>query len=106
MKKENIIIIFYVIYFSWLFTVAFLTPSVNILNYFTSFVSVIYLIFLRENGDLFWFCMSALIPLFFAAVTFSNWQFKFEAGMLNYLPLWLPLAWGTTIVALRKFYIL
>jgi hypothetical protein len=106
MKKENIIIIFYIIYFGWLFTVAFLTPSIDTLNYFTSIVTVIYFVFLKEKGDFIWFWISALVPLIIAAVSFSNWQFKFDSSLLYYTPLWLPLAWGTTIVALRKFYIL
>jgi hypothetical protein len=106
MKKENIIVIFYVLYFSWLFTVAFLTPSTNILNYFTSVVTLFYFLFLRGKGDFSWFWISALFPLFFAAFSLAHWQIKFEPTLLYYTPLWLPLAWGTTIVALRKFYTL
>ncbi len=106
MKKENIIISFYVVYFGWLFTVAFLTPSVTILNYFTATVAVLYFVLLREKGDIVWFWISALIPLLVAATSFGNWQFSFDFNLLYYTPLWLPLAWGTTIVALRKFFIL
>lgn len=105
-KKVNIIVIFYILYFSWLFTVAFLTPSINTLNYFTSFVAVFYFLLLRQEGDLFWFWASAAIPLILSLTSFSNWQFKFDLEMIKFVPLWLPLAWGTTVVALRKFYYL
>lgn len=106
MKKENIIVAFYVLYFGWLFTVAFLTPSLDILNIFTSIITILYFIFLKEKWDLVWFWVAALAPIAIGTVTFANWQFKFESGLLPYIPMWLPLAWGTTIVALRKFFIL
>lgn len=105
-RKENIIVAFYVIYFSWLFTVAFMTPSMDILNYFTITVALFYFIFLKEKGDLILFWSFALLPIIIAATTFSQFQLKFESGIIQYTPLWLPLAWGTTAVALRKFYIL
>lgn len=106
MKKENVIIIFYVMYFTWLFTVVFLTPSLNILNYFTASVTIFYFFLLREKGDLGWFWSAALIPLIIAVVSFNKWQFSFDIDMIYFTPLWLPLSFGITVVALRKFYIL
>ncbi len=105
MKKENIIILFYFLYFSWLFTIAFLTPTVKSLNYFTIIVSFFYFIFLREKGDFFYYLFACLIPMFFAIFSFNKIQPVFLVNNLKYVPLWLPLAWGITIVALRKFYL-
>jgi len=106
MKKENIIVAFYILYFSWLFTVAFLMPSLKVLNYFTGIVTLFYFVFLREKGDIFLYIIACLIPVLIGATTFSQWQFKFNTNLLNYIPIWLPLSWGTTVVALRKFFIL
>lgn len=106
MKKENIIVIFYVIYFSWLFTVAFLTPSHEFLNYFTISITLIYFTFIKEKGDLLWYWLSALLPILITSTSFKNFQIYFDITIFQYMPLWLPLAWGITIVALRKFYIL
>ena|SRR3989344_3040895 len=99
------IIVFYILYFFWLFTVTYLTPEVTILNYFTIAVSIFYFLLLREKGDFFWFWLSALVPVLFAAISFVNWELKFDLDLVAFMPIWLPLAWGTTVVALRKFYI-
>ncbi len=106
MKKDTPIIVFYVLYFSWLLTVTYLTPETTILNFFTLGVALFYFIFLREKGDLAWFWFGAVIPLIFASLTFVDWSLKFDISFLTYMPPWLPIAWGTTFVALRKFYIL
>ena len=104
-KAATPVIIFYILYFFWLFTVTYLTPEVAILNYFTLAVTLFYFVFLREKGDILWFWLSAMIPVFITTFSFNNWQPKFDFGLIAYMPLWLPLAWGTTTVALRKFYL-
>lgn len=106
MKKENLIVIFYVVYFSWLFTVAYINPETNTLNYFTVIVAFFYLIFLREKGDLLLFWLGALVPMLLASFSIKNLEPKFDLATVSLIPIWLPVAWGTTIVALRKLYIL
>jgi hypothetical protein len=104
MKKETAIILFYFLYFFWLFAVTYLLFNILILNYFTVFVALFYLIFLREKGDIVWFIFASFIPILFSFFTFSGWQVNFYADNLRFFPPWLALAWGTTIVALRKLY--
>lgn len=104
MKKESLIIIFYIVYFGWLLVVTFLNLNVDLLNIFTSFVALFYLIFLRQDEDLFWFILSACVPVVFAITIIKGFSIKFEITQIQFLPLWLPIAWGTTIVALRKFF--
>jgi len=106
MRKENVIVIFYVLYFSWLFTVAFLMPSINVLNYFTGIVTIFYFVFLREKGDLFWYGLACFLPIFIGITTFDNWQLKFNINLLSHIPTWLLMAWGTTVVSLRKLFLL
>lgn len=106
MKKETLVVLFYFLYFVWLFSVTFLTGSTSILNYYLAFVSVFYFLFLREPGDFLWFWFGASVPIFTALFSFTGWQPSFNLENLYYLPIWLPLAWGTTIVALRKFFVI
>ena len=103
--KETPVLIFYILYFIWLFTVTYLTPEIMIVNYFTGGVALFYFIFLREKEDVLWFLIASLIPIIVTATDITSWQLSFNFGLVAYMPLWLPLAWGTTVVALRKFYI-
>jgi hypothetical protein len=104
MKKETLVAVFYIIYFSWLLVVTFLNPITSTLNIFTFTVALFYLIFLRESEDMLFFFISACIPILFAVISFNNFQLKFDSSNLRFLPIWLPIAWGTTIVALKRFY--
>ena len=103
-KKESLIVIFYILYFSWLFTIVFMSPNTFFLNYFTMAIVLFYLILLRESGDVFWFIATSGIIAFGSIVQFSSWRLDFDLENLYFTPLWLPLAWGTTILALRKLY--
>ena len=104
-KKETLIIIFYVRYFSWLFTVTFFTQDPPFLNYFTGFIALFYFMFLREEGDFWWFATGFAISLILMVFSFTGWKVETDFEVLKHTPVWLPLAWGTTIVALRKFYL-
>jgi hypothetical protein len=106
LKKETLIITFYVLYFGWLFTIAFLTQDPQLLNYFTGFVALFYFIFLREPGDNWWFTAGFIVAIIIGAASFVGFQFKFDFLLIKNMPLWLPVAWGTTFAALRKFYII
>src|SRR3989344_1668037 len=103
--KETPVLIFYILYFIWLFTVTYLTPEIMIVNYFTGGVALFYFIFLREKEDVLWFLIASLIPIIVTATDITSWQLSSNFGLVAYMPLWLPLAWGTTVVVLRKFYI-
>lgn len=105
MKKETLIVIFYILYFSWLFTLTYLSPSTLIINYFTLFVVFFYFIFLREEWDIVWFIVSASIAILINNSLFLKFG-KIGYGSLEKIPFWLPLAWGTTVLALRKFFII
>ena len=105
LKKESLIIIFYILYFGWLFTITYLSPDTIHINYFTLFVVFFYFVFLREEWDIIWFLVASSIALIGKNSLFSEIGEKsFE--QITQIPLWLPLAWGTTVVALRKFFIL
>lgn len=105
MKKENLIVVFYILYFAWLFTITYLNPNINLNNYFTVFVALFYFLFLREKGDFIAFTIAALIPVLQTILGFSHWEIDYNPELLSYMPFWLPTAWGTTVVALRKLYI-
>lgn len=103
-KTTTPVIVFYILYFVWLFGITYLTPELNLLNYFSGGVVLFYFIFLREKGDMSWFLFSCLVPIVFTVFSLKHWQFKFDLDALKFMPIYLPLAWGTTVVALRKFY--
>lgn len=104
-QKVNLIIIFYVLYFSWLFLVAYLWPNTTILAFFLLFIVGFYFIFLKGKFDLF----------LFAFVVVASWlisrELALDPGFANIgfpplgIPYW-PVAWGITTLALRRFYLL
>jgi hypothetical protein len=94
MKKERLIIIFYLLYFSWLFSITYLIVDTTVLAYYAIGALILYFIFLRERYDSILFSLVALIPLYLLRADIPN------------IPLWIPIAWGTTAIALRKFYTL
>jgi len=106
MKKETLIIIFYILYFFWLFLITYLTAEAKILTYFSIGTVIFYFSFLKEGGDLLWFLLGLSIPLLLASISFKNWVPVFDFDILLLMPVWLPLAWGTTFVALRKLYLI
>ena len=106
MKKETLIIIFYVLYFTWLFTVTYLSPDTAYLNIFTLVVIGFYFLFLKEKGDLVWFTATFLGALLGRLSSVDKGRLNFDIDQLRNLPIWLPIAWGTTIVALRKFFVI
>lgn len=106
MKKEKSIVIFYILYFGWLFTLVTLTVDVTLQNYFSLAIAMFYFIFLRDYWDPLWFTLAALLLVGGTVLTFDQWRFAFDMEVLSQIPLWLPLAWGTTAVALRKFFVL
>jgi hypothetical protein len=81
-------------YFIWLFTVTFLTADQQLLDYFTIAIILIYIAFLREPYDALFFGLVSVIPLYL------------NREAVQFTPLWIPIAWGTTAIALRKFYVL
>src|SRR3989344_1616555 len=105
MKKEGIIVIFYILYFTWLFLITYLTNQTRTLEYISVGIVLFYFTFLRERGDFFWFWAGVLVPVIGAAVSLDKGGVDFDIQILTFMPIWLPLAWGTTIVALRKLYI-
>lgn len=102
--KDTPVIIFYILYFGWLFTVTFLTPDPKLLNYFSVGIVIFYFVFLGKVLDVLWFIPASAIPLLIQIISFYNWELKFDVSSIQYVPAWLPLSWGTTAVALRKFY--
>ena len=106
MKKETLITMFYVLYFTWLFLITYLRPELNIINIFSITIVLFYFTFLREKKDFLWFWLGAAIPMIANGLTFSGWAPEVDILNLITTPLWLPMIWGTTFVALRKFFLL
>lgn len=103
-EKTTSIVIFYLLYFVWLTTITFLTPEPELLTYFTAAIVVFYFLLLRGSGDWFWFLLGVALIILGTIVHFESFDIKINYEKLQELPVWLPLAWGTTIVALKKLY--
>jgi len=88
------IIIFYLLYFGWLFTITFLSADERVLDYYAITIILLYFAFMREPWDAIVFGLFSLIPLYMNRET------------VQFTALWIPIAWGTTAIALRKFFVL
>lgn len=104
MKEERAVVVFYVLYFGWLFTLTTLTVDVTLQNYFALFVVIFYFIFLREYWDPLIFTAVSLLAVFFSVIKVESWLVVIDYDTLLAMPIWHPLSWGTTAVALSKFY--
>lgn len=105
-RKVRYIIAFYFLYFSWLLTIIFISPRVIILNYFTALVTLVYFLTIRESDDFWWFAGGFLISVVLTIISFSGFRIKYEPSNVKFLAPWLPVAWGTTFVSLRKIYLI
>jgi len=105
-NRVNLIVVFYVLYFGWLSVVTFLSPDSQLLTYFTSAVTIFYFAALREKWDVFFFILGACLMVLAASTSFHRGEFKFNFGVVTELHVWLYLAWGTTVVGLRKFFLI
>ncbi|OGM05558.1 hypothetical protein A2715_05745 [Candidatus Woesebacteria bacterium RIFCSPHIGHO2_01_FULL_39_32] len=106
MKKETLIVVFYILYFSWLFLITYLTSQTRTLEYISIGIVLFYFTLLRERGDFFLFWLGVIISLIGASFSLTNWKLDVDIQIFTLLPIWLPIAWGITLVALRKLYII
>lgn len=106
MKKETHIVVFYILYFSWLFLVTFLTPSPVLVNIFAVVVVVFYFIFLKEHLDILFFSGAFILSLILNIEKYQDSVTPNITAILENVPVWIPFAWGTTLIALRKFYLI
>jgi len=104
-KRINLIVIFYVLYFTWLFLLAYLWPDTKTLTYFLLSVIVFYFLFLREHTDIIIFVIVAFASFFITKTLAYDPGFA-DVGFPELgVPYW-PLAWGITTLAVRKFYLI
>jgi hypothetical protein len=106
MKKETLIVVFYIMYFTWLLTVTFISANTRMLNIFTLSVAAFYFLFLKSKGDVVWFTATFFGAILGKLSMVHAGKLTFDFPSLLVLPLWLPVAWGTTMVALRRFFLL
>ena len=105
-KKQTAIIVFYTAYFLWLLIIAYVSPETDLVNLFTGIIVAFYFVYLKEVGDVQWFLATATMVTIYLFYTGTLYFDDFlSLNNLVYIPIWIPLAWGTTIVALRKFYL-
>jgi hypothetical protein len=105
MKNEKEIIAFYILYFVWLLIITFLNPNASWLTYFAFGVVIFYFVFLHEAWDQLWFTLGASLPLLYAFIIQKSFVLELDINSFFGIPFWFPLVWGTTFVALRKFYL-
>jgi len=104
-KHINVIIIFYVIYFSWLFLLTYLWPDQRILTFFLIIILIFYFALLYEKYDL-WLFLAVLLGSYLIGVKFEITPLFYESGYPPLgLPYW-PAAWALTSLAMRKFFLL
>ena len=104
-KKIRLIIIFYVLYFTWLLLVSYLWPNPTTLTYFLIIIVAFYFGFLNERGD-----ALMLISVTILSYFIGNYL-SYDPGFAQIgfpplgIPFW-PIAWGISALAFRKFYLL
>lgn len=108
-KKPSIslqtkVIVFYTAFFIWLISLIFLTPDASFMTYFTGGIAIFYFVFLRSAGDLAWFLLGASFIYAAAIVNIDGFSTNLDFSAVYGVPIWLPVAWGTTVLALRRFY--
>jgi hypothetical protein len=103
-KKETALVIFYVLYFAWLLVITYFSRDTAFINYFTLGVAFFYFVFLREPGDIFIFLAVITGMYLFKVYSVETQEFMLDYETLSTIPAWIPLAWGTSAIALKKLY--
>lgn len=106
MKNDQAVIVFYLSYVVWLFIVIFLSPDVFLLTLFTGAILLFYMLFLSDVMDIAWIIAGITIFIVVTIVKINGFEITFDNKMLAEIPVWVYLAWGTTVVALRRFFII
>lgn len=104
-KRIDSIIIFYVLYFLWLALVIMLWPTPKYLTYFLLSIAAFYFVFLYEKMDFWFFAAVYLVSLLAGKYLVNDPTFANRGYPPLGIPFW-PIAWGITVLAFRKFYIL
>ena len=102
-SKDKIIAIFYILYFSWLLTITYLTRDLLLINYFSILVTGFYFLLLREKYDGILFFAAAFVSIILTFFVLENMSLPNDYFDLSQVPLWLPAAWGITVISLKKF---
>lgn len=102
-SKDKIVVIFYILYFTWLLMITYLTRNVLVLNYFSLAVTIFYFLLLREKNDFLLFLAAGSASIFLTFFAMNTRSLPVNFFDLNTVPIWLPLAWGITVVSLKKF---
>lgn len=103
-KKDRFLIIFYVLYFSWLLLTTYFSTENYYNNVLVVVVTVLYFIFLNETFDLFLFTAATAISYFVLGKLNGYPDIQLSLDYLKTLPLWIYVSWGFTAVALRKLF--
>lgn len=106
MKKESLLVVFYVLYFTWLLVITYISPQTSIINAFSIFVVLFYFLFLRVKGDIMYFWIGTILPALITVFTISGFSISVSLEKLSTLPFWIFIIWGTTFIALRRIYII
>ena len=104
-RKINLIVVFYIIYFTWLFLIAYLWTNIQLLTYLLLAIIFFYFLFLREKVDIIIFLIVSIASYLIGKHLAYDSGFA-EIGYPSLgIPYW-PLAWGITTLAVRKFYLI
>jgi len=103
-KRLNLIVIFYVLYFTWLFTLIFLSSRPDILTIFLLCILAFYFLFLYEKYDFWFFSLVYIGSIAIGGYVAYDPAFNSIGFPPLGVPYW-PFAWGITTLAMRKFYI-
>ena len=104
-KRINLVIVFYVLYFLWLLMVIMLWVDPVYLTTFLLAIAAFYFFFLYEKYDIWFFSFVYLSSFIIGRSLASDPAFASIGFPPLGIPAW-PIAWGTTVLAFRKFYLI
>jgi hypothetical protein len=99
-KAHLSFIVFFII---WLTTISFLWKYSFFLTLLLLAISILYFVFLKKANEYYYFIVAAITGPIGEAIVSKSGLWTYAGDTVLGIPYWLPLAWGITAVAIKRY---
>ncbi|MCJ7805652.1 hypothetical protein MUP46_03340 [Patescibacteria group bacterium] len=103
MKKIKVHLLFVTFFITWIVSISYLWEYPIHLFVILLLISIIYCAFLKKDKEIYYFIVAAVFGPLGEAIVSKSGLWTYHGVTIFGIPYWLPLAWGITAVAIKKY---